>query len=308
MPTIPEAQLANWTKPAFDNEDERRVSTERLIREALRGHPLLRTLPIDVYAKGSYKNNTNVRRDSDVDVAVEYTGIVFPQYGPDTSQAAVRAALGTSSYAGPFRTASGETDIAAFKGAIGDALVSAFGPAAVTRHNKVFTVRESTRSLAADVVPCGTYRKYWSPTRYNEGIRLLPDRDPGHWITNYPQQHYDNGVAKNDHTSRRFKSVVRIMKNLENRMVADGAHPEIASYLVESLVYGCPDRCFGGSTWAWRVRAVISHVWSDTENVACETQWLEVNGIKYLFHAWQKWDRADARSFAHAAWQYVAES
>jgi len=84
------------------------------------------------------------------------------------------------------------------------------------------------------------------------------------------------------------------MKNLENRMVADGAHPEVASYLVESLVYGCPDRCFGGSTWAWRVRAVISHVWSD--------------GIKYLFHAWQKWDRADARSFVHAAWQYVAES
>jgi hypothetical protein len=35
---------------------------------------------------------------------------------------------------------------------------------------------------------------------------------------------------------------------------------------------------------------------------------IEVNGIKYLFHAWQKWARADARSFVHAAWQYVAES
>jgi len=308
MPTIPEAQLANWTKPAFDNEDQRRVSTEKMIREAVRGHPLLRTLPIDVYAKGSYKNNTNVRRDSDVDVAVEYTGIQFSDYGSNTSREEVWRARGLEPYSGAFDSGQGHMDIAAFKGAIGQAMSSAFGPAAVTRHNKVFTVRESSRLLAADVVPCTTYRNYFGPSSYQQGIRLLPDRDPGHWITNYPQQHYENGVGKNERTSRRFKCVVRIMKNLENRMVADGAHPEVASYLVESVVYGCPDHCFAGSTWASRVRAVISHAWSDTENVGCEKQWFEVNDIKYLFHTWQKWDRADARSFVHAAWQYVAES
>ena len=53
MPTVSEDQLANWTNPAFDNEDKKREDTERMIREAIRGHGLLQTLSIDVYAKGS---------------------------------------------------------------------------------------------------------------------------------------------------------------------------------------------------------------------------------------------------------------
>lgn len=109
--TIPEEQLAAWTAPAFENEDEKRQFTESAIRDAIRGHPLLKTLSISVYAKGSYRNNTNVRRDSDVDVAVEYTGIVFPEYGPDTDQSEVRRVLGIGPYTGPFRDGAGNTQI-----------------------------------------------------------------------------------------------------------------------------------------------------------------------------------------------------
>jgi hypothetical protein len=309
MPTISEDQLASWTQPAFNNEDEKRASTERMIREAIRGHSFLRTLSIDVYAKGSYRNNTNVRRDSDVDVAVEYEGIVYSDYGPNTSRDEVWRAQGLHAYSGPFRNAAtGATEIGRFKNAVGEALVSAFGSSAVTRSNKVFTVRESQRSLAADVVPCATYRKYWSPTRFNQGIRLLPDRWPGFNINNYPQQHYDRGVAKNEATSRRYKSVVRILKNLENRMVADGASPVVASYLIESLTFNVPNSVFSYLTWAARVRGVLSHVWADTEEVECETRWHEANDIKYLFHQHQKWTREEARAFVHAAWQYVADS
>jgi hypothetical protein len=309
MPTISEDQLSSWTQPAFNNEDEKRASTERMIREAVRGHALLRTLPIDVYAKGSYRNNTNVRRDSDVDVAVEYTGITFSEYGPNTSRDEVWRAQGLQAYSGPFRNAvTGTTEINRFKNAVGEALVAAFGPNHVTRHNKVFTVRESQRSLAADVVPCATYRHYWSPTNFNEGIRLLPDRSPGFYIHNYPQQHYDRGVAKNEATSRRYKSVVRILKNLENRMVADGVSPVVASYLIESLVFNAPNSAFSYATWGQRVREVLAHAWADTKEAGCETRWLEANNIKYLFHQHQKWTREEARTFVHAAWQYVAKS
>ncbi len=308
MPTVSEDQLATWTKPAFGNEDERRRNTESMIRAAISGHRLLKTLSIDVYGKGSYKNNTNVRRDSDVDVAVEYTGIIYSDYGPDTNQATVRQQRGMEPYSGPFRDAGGRTQIGEFKNAVGEALREAFGSAAVTRSNRVFTVRESSRSLAADVVPCTTYRKYWSPSRFNQGIRLLPDRSPGHWIHNYPSQHYENGVTKNEATSKRFKSVVRILKNLENRMVDDGVSPVVASYLIECLVYNAPQDCFTGSSWARRVRAVLAHVWEDTEDAESEKRWYEVNGIKYLFHVWQSWDRDDARAFVHAAWQYVSDS
>ena len=302
---ISDERLASWTNPAFDNEDEKRENTERAIRAAIREHPSLKTLSIDVYAKGSYRNRTNVRRDSDVDIAVEYTGIVYPEYGPDTDESEVRRLRGTGPYTGPFRDASGTTQISRFKDAVGEALYSTFGSSAVTRHNKVFTVRESAQSLAADVVPCATYRKYWTPHRFNQGIRLLPDQSPGHKIVNYPQQHYDNGIVKNQNTSRRFKSLVRILKNLENHMCEDG-HREVPSYLIESLVYNVPDRCFlEPSSWDGRVRSVLVHVWEDTMHEECEKRWLEVNGIKYLFHTWQKWDRSEARDFVHAAWQYV---
>jgi hypothetical protein len=309
MPTISEDQLANWTKPAFGNEDEKREATERVIREAIKDHSLLGALSIDVYGKGSYRNNTNVRRDSDVDVAVQYTGINYSEYGARTSQEEVWRERGLIAYSGPFRDAQGDTNIGAFKEAVGEALVSAFGATAVTRSNKVFTVREGSRSLAADVVPCTTYRTYLSPTSYWEGIRLLPDSSPGHWITNYPQQHYDNGVTKNNETSKRFKCVVRILKNLENQMVKDGTTPEVASYLIESLVFNSPDSCFlDATTWARQVRNVLVHIWEDTEVEECEKRWFEVNRVKYLFHAWQKWDRDEARAFVHAAWQYVEKS
>jgi hypothetical protein len=308
VPTISEKQLAAWTSKAFNNEDERAANSERMIRQAISSHPHLSTLGIDVYSKGSYRNNTNVRQDSDVDIAVEYTDISFPQYGPDTTQDEVRSTLGIGPYTGPFRDLQGITQIGEFKDAVGVALSDTFGEAAVTRNNKVFTVRESSRSLAADVVPCTTYHKYWSPLNFNRGIRLLPDRPPPYWIVNYPQQHYDNGVTKNNATGRTFKRVVRILKNLENQMTYEGITPEVASYLIESLVYNCPDSSFNAPTWAPRVRSVLAHIWEDTKEPESETRWLEVNQIKYLFHARQRWTRDEARRFAHAAWQYVAES
>src|SRR4051794_25423162 len=127
MPRITEEQLSRWTEPAFGTEEQKADDTEKMIREAIRGHNLLKTLPIEVYSKGSYRNNTNVRRDSDVDVAVEYTGIIYPEYGPDTDQRSVWTALGMGPYTGVFRTASGATDIGAFKDAVGNALRDTFG-------------------------------------------------------------------------------------------------------------------------------------------------------------------------------------
>jgi hypothetical protein len=308
MTKTSEDRLRSWTQRAYDNEDAKAENTEKLIRGAIEGHPLLSSLGVSVYAKGSYKNNTNVRRDSDVDVAVEYTDIVYNQYGPDTNRDSVRAARGFTPYSGPFRDALGDTEIGQFKDAVGQALVAAFGAGAVTRSNKIFTVRESSRSLAADVVPCAQNRKHLSPERYVRGIRLLPDRPAARPIINYPRQHYAKGIAKNEDTSRRFKRAVRILKNLENLMVKDGASPKVASYLVECLVYNCPSSCFLAPTWAERTRSVISHIWHDTEEASCERLWYEVNGIKFLFHTNQKWTRQEARSFAHAAWQYVKDS
>jgi hypothetical protein len=309
MPTITEDQLNAWTSPAFGNEDERRESTEKLISEAIKAHSFLSTLPLKVYAKGSYKNNTNVRRDSDVDVAVEYTDILMFDYQGGATQEQAWQARGIEPYSGPLLATGGGFDIDRFKDSIGEALIGAFGQQAVTRSNKVFTVRESSRSLAADVVPCTTHDQHYSAVRYHRGIQLLADKEPRRSVVNYPQQHYDNGVAKNKATSKRFKSVVRILKNLENRMVDDGVSPVVASYMIESLVWNAPDHLFlGPSTLGGRTREVLAHVWEDTEDSESEKRWVEVNDIKYLFHPTQRWTRQEARNFVHAAWQYVEKS
>lgn len=307
MPTISEDQLTTWTKPAFGNEEEEADRTRALIREAIDAHEFLSSLDINVYAKGSYKNNTNVRRDSDVDIGVEYAGIILFDYQGEADADSVWRQRGIRPYSGPLQDYGGKFAIGRYKDAIGEALAGAFGTAAVTRTNKVFTVSREGR-LDADVVPCATHDQAFSPTGYHRGIQLLADRKPHLSVVNYPQQHYDNGVAKNKATKLRFKSVVRILKNLENKLVADGKSPEVAGYLIESLVYNCPERFFTGATWGERVREVLAHIWQDTEADGWEKRWCEVNGIKYLFHASQKWTWQEARDFTWAAWQYVKDS
>jgi tRNA nucleotidyltransferase (CCA-adding enzyme) len=42
-----------------------------MIREAVKEHSVFDGVDLDVYAKGSYANNTNVKADSDVDIAVQ---------------------------------------------------------------------------------------------------------------------------------------------------------------------------------------------------------------------------------------------
>jgi len=65
-----EEKLASWTGPSSNGEQENQERTERMIREAVNSHDPFAGCSLKVYAKGSYANNTNVRADSDVDIAV----------------------------------------------------------------------------------------------------------------------------------------------------------------------------------------------------------------------------------------------
>lgn len=67
-----DATLRTWIKPPSNAEETRRDNTEALIRAALDDYTPLPNATIRVFAQGSYKNKTNVRLLSDVDIAVEY--------------------------------------------------------------------------------------------------------------------------------------------------------------------------------------------------------------------------------------------
>ena len=80
------------------------------------------------------------------------------------------------------------------------------------------------------------------------------------------------------------------------------------SYFIECLVYNCPDTFLKRSTWTDVVKGILVHVWDGLDGPEPSNntdRWLEVNECKYLFHAAQKWTRADGRDYSKAAWNYL---
>lgn len=299
---VSDNQLTNWTKPAFDNEDQLAIATERKIREAINGHALLKQLPVRVFAKGSYKNNTNVRRLSDIDIAVEYTGMVRTEFanGLDFSHSGLTP-YNSSQFAG--------VSLLIFKQAVGEALTAAFGNAVDGSGNKVFKIRGSDRVFQADVVPCTTYHFYTQPFAPRKGIELILDRPDGIRHFNYPEQHEANGIAKNNSTGRRYKSVVRILKNINEYLRTSGNTERYPSHMIESLAFNVNDTVYLQRTpWRSLVSNVLVAIYdylSKPEPTNENERWTEVNSHKWLFHSSQNWTRQQATNFVVNAWGVV---
>ena len=288
MSKISDDQLASWTKPAFGNEEEKALNTEQTIREAIQAHPVLKDLKIRVFAKGSFKNNTNVRRDSDIDIAVELQDLIQLEFMDGLSLRDTNL----SPYSG--------IDTFSYKKAVGEAISSAFGSNAVdSSGNKVFVVRESSLNLAADVIPCTTYRRYYN-WGFRQGIQLILNNPDGKRHYNYPDQHYENGINKNITTSKRFKRAVRIMKNIEHILCHEGKVSKIPSYFIECLAYNISDPIYlDDNSWREIVSNICAKIYGYAKNPEPDSEkWKEVNGYKHLFHTDQTWQREDALNLA----------
>jgi hypothetical protein len=298
MPAKTEDTFAKWTGRATDAEDARYERTKTEIGAALKGGHL-DEYSFSVYAKGSYPNHTNVVADSDVDIAVELTSIAQHEFIHQAKDLKL-ADFGLQPYTGSYRQP-------AFKDDVEAALIRHFGATAVSRGNKALHVRESSRSLKADVVVCETLKSHTSRTNTRHGIQIEPDHGPV--IHNFPRQHYDEGVAKNDATSRRYKRVVRILKRLENEMVSAGVVEVVPSFLIESLVWNIPNGHFNSNdTWTERVRDVLAVIFAKTKGTEAASEpdrWLEANNVKFLFDPSQGWNREQANNFALQAWSYL---
>jgi hypothetical protein len=296
LPTISESTLSSWTGPASDAEDERHDNARRAITDAIRASTAFTDANLKVYAKGSYPNHTNVVRDSDVDVAVEMTSILKLDFEHDATGMTMQD-FGIQPYSRSYDPDDLKDDVEA-------ALQARFGASAVSRGNKALHVRESSTRLAADVVPCYTARIYIDRYgRHIEGIKIEPDR--GSRIQNFPAQHLVEGRSKNANTIRRYKSVVRILKRLENKMVAEDVIGVVPSFLVESLVWNTPNPVFAAGTWTDRVQGVLVNVWDGLASADAEERWLEANAVQMLFGSHQSWTREHARQFAYDAWNYI---
>src|SRR4051794_20192214 len=162
-----ESWLSNSVGPASTTEEQDRDRTEERVRKAIAADSRLAG-SVHVFVKGSYANNTNVRNDSDVDVAVEWKTW---SYISKTNEAAAYSWEGLGVSTGVFGPTPGE-----FRRWVEEALVSYFGSAAVDcTGNKAVKVAGGSTTLDADAVPCFRHLRYAVPGGTpHQGIRLYP--------------------------------------------------------------------------------------------------------------------------------------
>lgn len=293
-----ESTFRGWAKPSSETEAAKCENAESMIRAAIRESDALKGRCIEVFAQGSYRNNTNVRQDSDVDICLRCMDVFFPDY---------------SQVPGLTGGSLGFTDAAytysQFKNDVGIALVNKFGSAGVTRGSKAFDVHANSYRVDADVVACFEHRRYFTTSLqsldYVSGTQFQPDR--GSKIVNWPHQHYDNGVAKNKATGSRFKYITRAIKRLRNEMAERGvaAADPIPSYLIECLVWNAPDVAFAHDEYCANVRHILAYTFNQTLRDDACTDWCEISKLKWLFRGGQPWTRLQTHAFLSAAWTYV---
>jgi len=287
-----ESKFTLWAKPPSNTEEQRSSNAVNMIQNAIRQSSILSNRHITISVQGSYRNNTNVRQDSDVDIAVICSDSFF-HYLPEGYTPDMFGFI-PATYLYP-----------EFKNQIGDALTSYLGSNIVLRGNKAFNIHENTYHVDADVAPFFEHRRYDANGNYLSGVELRPDNIGR--IINWPDQHYDNGVNKNLVTQRRFKRIVRILKALCNEMADNGIATvtNIPGFLIECLVWNVPNDHFGYSTYVADVQSSLAFLFNNTMNDKDCAEGGEVSELKYLFRKSQKWTRPQAHSFLSEAWDYI---
>lgn len=284
-----EDKLVGWTGPSSNTEKEKQDRTKRMIREAISSHAPFNNCSLKVFAKGSYANNTNVRADSDVDIAVQCTEV---QYWGESEKGNHPL---RQPYEGIWTPSKLRTELIFAMTAKFPGQVDSSGSTAIQ-------INSSSSRVDADVVPCFSYR-YYMNNGTRDGTKIF--KKDGSSMVNYPVQQMEKGTAKNNATSYAYKKGARLLKRIENAMAADGTFRELPSFFMECLAYNCPDEVFSRSTWTERLRGMLFHIWDNLQgDEPDEGRWLEVNECFFLFHSDQKWTRADGREFAKAAWNY----
>ena len=237
---------------------------------------------IKLLLQGSYANNTNVRTQSDVDIAVIQEEVFTTEYRKDTWYPQTDA---------DYHFTKVPTPAIAFKDEVQICLENDFGRD-VERKNKSIKVHGNTYRKDTDTVPCGRYRDYRNDFSKNVnnfvgGIRIVPDHGP--IIINYPEQHIENGRKKNTNTNHYYKKFVRIMKKMRYLMQEDkkdvfrNAANGVNSFMLESLLWNIEDLWYLGNCGKFRkvdaFKLMIEFLLVNQNNFK---SYQEANGIKPL--------------------------
>lgn len=282
---IPESQLETWSHQGAVTTSK---TTADSIRNALNDYDNWpEGVDFEVYLQGSYKNDTNIRGDSDVDVVAQLNSTFYNNLSDEQKQI---LELSPASYSwSEFRT-----DV--FK-----ALKDYYESILITEGNKSLKIKANNGRLPADVVVCAQYRKYKSVNKYDyvKGGMCFWSRNDNRQIINYPKVHYDNGVSKHQISSKWYKPSVRMFKNIRGYITGDST----PSYFLECMLYNVPNSNFGTNYQDTFCNVVNWLNKADLENFVCQNGQLKLFGltpeqwntnqakefIKNLISLWKNW-------------------
>jgi hypothetical protein len=278
-------RLEHWEKPASDSEEAIIQRAAATVRETMARSRWFTNQGIQIVPQGSYYNNTNVRREADMDLRAVHPDI-YVQYAPGVISQYAYAALG---YRSTGKNCSETANLMRVE--IARQLVDRFGSLHVdVSGNKAVRLTGLAGSRAdVDVVPslvCHHVR--WDPMaaiyRTIDGVAIFGRN--GAVTINFPEQHNRNGIAKRERTRHRFKKNVRMLKRLRDEMVDAGIlnGGEVPSFLVECLVYRVEDEHF---LVEWddrydRLRRIVGRMHAQLNVPDWSSSALEINDIRDL--------------------------
>ncbi|MGP8297547.1 hypothetical protein ACTPOK_06225 [Streptomyces inhibens] len=286
------ALINKWKNPPGPSEQLRLKRAEHMVKAAVDRHGPFRGLDITVAAKGSYPNKTNVRGDSDVDIMVKLNA-------PFHTDGAAPWWFGEQADEGTWTKNRLREEVYA-------ALTNQFGRVDPD-HNIAFYVPEVVGSRPSiDVVPCFKWVTHDFSAPGGQYVGSAVYGRNGKRIINWPELQLANGRTKNTNTNRRYKFVVRVLKNVENDLAAEGVIKALPSYFSECLIYNVPDPVFLAGDFDDAVHASLQEVYRQLTTTWFGSQrMVEPNGIKKVFGEGQKWTEKDARELIERAWYYL---
>lgn len=235
---IPESQLETWSHQGSVTQS---ATTYNTVKNALEdAGTKYAGKNYKVFLQGSYGNDTNIYAESDVDVVIRLDDVWFSDLtnlSPEDKAA----------YDSAFVAATYSYD--EYKKDVLKALTDRFGTDAKAG-DKAIAIAANGGRRKADVIAAMQFRRYWKfkstyDEKYDEGICFF--NGSGERIANYPKQHSTNLTTKHQDCNKWLKPMVRILKNLRSKLVADGSLKAgvAPSYYLEGLLYNVPSDKFG---------------------------------------------------------------
>jgi len=294
---IPETQLETWSHQGSISQSS---DTYQTIKHTLESYdtPYFGK-NYKVFLQGSYGNDTNIWSESDVDTVIRLDDCYYTDLS-DLSEA--EKALYQSS-----RTDASYTS-KDFKRDVVKVISDQFGHD-VTVGDKAIAISPRGNRRKADVIVAVQYRRYhrfngFSDQSYASGICFR--NKAGELIANFPKYHSDNLTSRHKASNLKLKPMVRVLKNMRGRCVAEGILKDgvAPSYYIEGLLYNVPPEKFVTS---YQSSFVNAFTWIQEEaikkDLVCaneqyyllrdgfHTCWPTANGEEFISSVIELWDQ-----------------